>query len=213
MSEVLEVWLVRHGETQWNREHRMQGDSDIPLNALGLKQAQQLAKRIGHMTFDAYYSSDLDRALTTGRTVFPDRDIQTDARLREINLGVFEGRAWPEIPEDEQAQLLVWLMGPYDQKVPGGESSDDLRARVMSWLQSLPASGRVIAFAHGGTIASILQVITGRPEPRTFNDKGGWGFRLGNTSISKLLISETFTTVDTVNDTAHLDDMDAPEEA
>ena len=207
MADYLELWLVRHGETEWNRTGRMQGDSDIPLNDLGVKQAEALAARIGHETFDKIYSSDFQRALTTAQTVFSDQDITQDARIREINLGKFEGKVWADIPEDEQAQFVVWHTGPYDQKVPGGESSDDLQNRVSEWLGSLPETGRVIAFAHGGTIAALLQTFTGRPPPRGWDEPGGWGFRLANTSISKLLVSKTFTTLEVVNDSAHLEGL------
>ena len=96
-------------------------------------------------------------------------------------------------------------MGPYDTRVPGGESSDDLQARALDWLNALPSSGRAIAFAHGGVIAALLYTVTGRPDPRGWDDPGGWGFRLKNTSISKLFISEMFTTLETVNDYAHLE--------
>ena len=207
MAEELELWLVRHGETEWNRTRRVQGDTDVPLNALGLRQAEALAKRIGHLSFETVYTSDLQRAAVTAKTVFPDAELCRDARLREINLGAFEGKVWQDIPEDEQAQFVVWFTGPYDQPVPGGESSDDLQTRVADWLKGLPKTGRVIAFAHGGTISAVLQLFTGRPAPRARGEPGGWGFRLENTSISKLRISETFTSVEVVNDAAHLETL------
>lgn len=207
-DETLDLWLIRHGETDWNRTHRVQGDTDVPLNALGLRQAEALARRIGHERFDTVYASDLQLAAVTARTVFPDRNLCLDRRLREINLGTFEGKVWQDAPEDEQAQFAVWFNGPYDQPVPGGESSDDLQNRVADWLESLPETGRVIAFAHGGTISAILQLFTGRPAPRTRGEPGGWGFRLENTSISKLRLSETFTSVEVVNDAAHLEGLE-----
>lgn len=203
----LELWLVRHGETDWNKNGRVQGDTDVPLNALGIRQAEALAKRIGHEVFNTVYASDLSRAAKTAETVFPNADIRYDPRLREIDLGEYEGRVWKDIPEDEQPQVAVWLSGPYDKKVPGGESSDDLRDRVADWLASLPKGGRVIAFAHGGTIAAILQLFTGRPEPRGWNEPGGWGFRLNNTSICKLHVSEAFTSLEVINDAAHLEGL------
>ena len=210
-EKTLELWLIRHGETEWNRARRIQGDSDIPLNELGVRQAEALAARIGQETFDAVYTSDLQRAVKTAEITFPDQDLEKDARLREINLGNFEGKVWADIPEDEQAQFTVWFNGPYDQKVPGGESSDDLQNRVRDWLSSLPKTGRVIAFAHGGTISAILQSFTGRPPPRGWGEPGGWGFRLENTSITKLRISETFTSLEVINDSAHLEGLESKE--
>ena len=204
MNEVLELWLVRHGETEWNRTSRVQGDTDVPLNDTGLRQAEALAERIGGEAFDRIYASDLQRAAKTAETVFPGQDVQLDRRLREINLGDFEGKVWRDVPEDEQAQFAVWFNGPYNQPVPGGESSDDLRERVAAWVEDLPKEGRVIAFAHGGTIGAILHLFTGRPVPRERGESGGWGFRLENTSICRLSLSTTYTTLDVVNDHAHL---------
>ena len=202
---VLELWLVRHGETEWNRTRRVQGSSDVPLNAAGVEQAEALARRIGTESFDAVYTSDLVRAARTAELVFPGADLTLDPRLREIDLGAFEGRVWGEVSEEEQVQFAVWFMGPYDQRVPGGESSDDVRARLRDWLDSLPKAGRVIAFSHGGTIGTLLQLVTGRPATRTWNEPGGWGFRLANTSISKLYVSASYVTLETIGDAAHLE--------
>ena len=207
MDDVLDLWLIRHGETAWNASQRVQGNSDVPLNETGVQQAKALAKRIGHKSFDAVYASDLSRAYHTAELCFPTASIRADKRIREIHLGDFEGRIWPDFTEDEREQASVWFMGPYDQRVPGGESSDDLRSRAKAWLADLPQSGRVIAFAHGGTIATILHLFVGRPKPRTWDDSGGWGFRLKNTSISRLFLSEQYTTVETINDYAHLEEL------
>ena len=204
MEDVLDLWLVRHGETDWNATKRVQGHSDVPLNALGERQARALAERLKGVEFDQVYASDLSRACRTAQLCFPAATIHKDNRLREIHLGNFEGRDWTTFDESEQQQASVWFAGPYDVRVPGGESSDDLLTRSRAWLSSLPSSGRVIAFAHGGIIATILYSFTGRPEPRKFGEPLGWGFRLRNTSISRLHLSRSFATLETVNDYAHL---------
>jgi broad specificity phosphatase PhoE len=198
---MLELWLVRHGETVWNRERRIQGHSDVPLSDLGVAQAERLAARLAGRCFDAVYASDLQRAFQTAQVALPDQELRLDARLREINLGRFEGKVWADIPAEEQPLLLQWYRGPFDARVPEGESNDDLYARVQAWLADLPKAGRVIAFTHGGTIGSILYTVTGRPP------EGTWSFRLENTSITKLLIGRDHTTVQTVNDAAHLEGM------
>ncbi len=204
--DYLELWLVRHGETDSNKKRRIQGHSDVALNALGLEQAKKLAKRIGHLEFDEIYSSDLNRALTTAKTVYPNKEISLDKRLREINLGDYEGRYYDQFSDEETALVKVWFAGPFDQKVPGGESNDDLRNRAKDWLASLPKSAKVIAFAHGGIIASILQTVVGRPTPTPGSIAIPWSFRLGNTSISKIFIKEDSIILSVVNDTAHLED-------
>lgn len=196
---MLELWLVRHGETMWNRERRMQGHSDVPLSDVGVKQAEHLAARLARHTFDVVYASDLQRAFQTARIVVPEQEIRVDARLREINLGRFEGKVWADIPAEEQPLILQWYRGPVDARVPGGESNDDLYARVKAWLADLPPEGRAVAFTHGGTIGSILYTVTGRPP------EGSWSFRLENTSITRLLITPDHITIHTVNDAAHLE--------
>ena len=200
---MLELWLIRHGESTWNAERRVQGSSDAPLSERGRAQARSLAARLRGEAFDDVVSSDLSRALETARLALPDRvdAIRTDPRLREIDLGRFEGRIYAEMDPDDRAQLDVWFRGPFEQRVEGGESSDDLRTRVAGWLHELPAEGRVAVFSHGGAIGSIFQVVFGRPGQGAFT----WGMRLGNTSVSRLVIDGTAVLVDVVNDTSHLD--------
>ncbi len=208
MNDTLELWLVRHGETEWNASGRIQGFSDVALSQVGIGQAEALAARMEHETFDAVYSSDLESAHLTAKTVFPNAMVQLDERLREFNFGRFEGRTWKTMPEEEHKQMTVWFLGPYDQKVPEGESSDDLRARVASFVADLPKTGRVIAFAHGGTIAALVHLITRRPPVTAWQKAGSWRFRFANTSISKLAFSERYNTVLSLNDAAHLETLE-----
>eukprot|EP01134_Creolimax_fragrantissima_P000626 CFRG0626T1 len=211
-TRELEVWLVRHGETHWNTEKRIQGNLDEPLNEKGLLQANALAQRLSKNKFDEVYSSDLSRAYSTAKACFSQDIIKKDVRLREINFGNFQRRRYASLSEEELSQVTTWLAGPFHQAVPGGESAHDLETRAKSWLSSLPASGRVIAFAHGGIIATILYAITGRPSPleggENVESTAQWKFRLGNTGISKLVITEKQTVVLVVNDNAHLENLD-----
>ncbi|HNR00235.1 MAG TPA: histidine phosphatase family protein, partial [Trueperaceae bacterium] len=95
-EQMVELWLIRHGETEWNRQGRIQGHSDNPLNDLGRAQARALGGRLAVVRFDRIYSSDLGRAIETARLVFPDRAIETDVRLREVSAGVLEGKVSSE---------------------------------------------------------------------------------------------------------------------
>lgn len=196
---MLELWLIRHGETLWNREDRIQGQSDPPLSDLGVQQAKRLAKRFQEQAFDAVYSSDLDRAHMTARLVLPGAKVKTDTRLREISFGNWEGQIWRDLKSDEGALLERWWRDPYENRAPGGESYRNLSERVKAWLAELPKVGKVIAFSHGGTIRSALYAHTGQPEG------GVWRFHLDNTSINRVLIGEGEVTLLTVNDAAHLE--------
>jgi broad specificity phosphatase PhoE len=204
---MLELYLIRHGKSTWNETGRIQGQTDVPLSEEGLQQAKALHKRIKAWSFDVVYSSDLQRAKQTAETALPDATLQLDQRLREIHLGDFQGRTWHDMTDAERDIFSVQYAGPYHQKVPGGESNDDLRGRVVSWLADLPKEGRVIAFSHGGFIASALYTIVGRPEVKHWKESGGWGFHLKNTSISKLLLSSDFCSLECVGDTAHLEGL------
>lgn len=199
---MLDLWLIRHGESTFNAQRRIQGTTDAPLSELGQEQARRLARRLQGEAFDAVWASDLDRALHTARLALPDHPagIRTDPRLREIDLGRFEGRRPVDMTSEELAELEVWYRGPFDRRVAGGESSDDLRERVGSWIDELPDEGRVAVFSHGGAIGAMLQVFLGRPDRGSFT----WGVRIGNTGISRLKVDGASVLVDAVNDVAHL---------
>ncbi|MGL4608675.1 MAG: histidine phosphatase family protein [Trueperaceae bacterium] len=204
---MLELYLIRHGKSTWNETGRIQGQTDVPLSEEGLRQAEALAQRLKTWSFDAVYSSDLKRASQTAQIALPNVNIHFDVRLREIHLGDFQGRTWFEMTDAERDVFSVQYAGPYHQKVPGGESNDDLRDRALSWLASLPNEGRAVAFSHGGFISSALYTIVGRPEVKHWNEPGGWGFHLKNTSISKLLLSSDFKSIECVGDIAHLENL------
>jgi len=199
---VLELWLIRHGETDWNTQARIQGSSDTPLNATGVRQAQHLARRLAHETFDAVYSSDMQRARLTATTALPSHEPRLDQRLRELAYGVLEGKAWSSMTAEEEAIAAHWHGDPYTRRVPGGESYGDLIARVEAFRADLPGDGRAIAFTHGGTIRSALYGLIGRP------NGAAWRVAIDNTSITRLRFDERGVTIVGINDRAHLEGVD-----
>ncbi len=202
---MLELYLIRHGKSTWNETGRIQGQTDVPLSEEGLLQARELHKRLQGWSFDTVYSSDLQRAQQTAEIALPDYTLQLDQRLREIHLGDFQGRTWFEMSDAERDVFSVQYAGPYHQKVPGGESNDDLRDRALAWFADLPKEGRVVAFSHGGFIASALYTVVGRPAVKHWKESGGWGFHLKNTSLTKLLLSPDFKSIECVGDSSHLE--------
>ncbi|MFU8889518.1 MAG: histidine phosphatase family protein [Trueperaceae bacterium] len=195
---MLELWLIRHGETDWNAQDRIQGSSDIPLDATGLAQARRLAPRLAQVDFDAVYASDMARARVTAETALPGADVRLDPRLRELAYGIFEGKSWATLDADEAIEARHWHEDRYGRRIPGGESYADLQARVAAFRAELPERGRVIAFAHGGTIRAALYLALGQPVP------GVWRLEIANTSITRLGFDHRGTTLITVNDHAHL---------
>lgn len=148
---MVRVWLVRHGETRWNTERRLQGISDIELSDRGREQAEQLRLRLGGRSFDAVWSSDLLRAVETAEIIFGGPRI--DARLRELDFGDLDGLTWSDLGKEGRAAMLE-----LDSFVaPNGESVADMRARLLSFLNNLPP-GDHLAVTHGGVVRLISEM-------------------------------------------------------
>lgn len=148
---MIELWLVRHGETDWNRVGRMQGWSDVPLNGVGREQAKALAGWLGTQVFDSVYSSDLSRAVETARLAYAEP--QQTLHLREVHFGEWEGESW-HLREDIRSALVQ-----FDGfAAPGGETAQQIRERLERFLAQLPP-GRHLCFSHGGVIRALLRQV------------------------------------------------------
>lgn len=153
----LRLCLVRHGETDWNRAQRLQGWTDVPLNAQGQAQARAAAQELAGERFDAIWSSTLVRARATAEALADPHGLalQLDKRLRERHLGELQGLLKPEIERlhPELAQRMQQRRPDYAP--PGGETLARFRARVEAWLADLVrAHGghTVLAVSHGGVL-------------------------------------------------------------
>lgn len=197
---MLELWLIRHGETDWNAEDRILAATDMPLNAAGLEQARRLGARMAAYgtRFEAVYASDLTRARVTAEIAFPAASVRQDPRLRELDYGVFEGHRWDDLDGSLATAARHWRVDPYARPAPDGESYDDVIARFEAFRSELPASGRFAVVSHGGTIRCALYAAMDRP-PR-----GSWGLEIANTGISRLRYRERTVRLVTLNDHAHL---------
>ena len=161
------ICFVRHGETNWNAERRMQGHIDIPLNANGISQAERLANaliRVKH-SFDVIYSSDLERALHTANAVARalSLDVQITPRLRERNVGILQGLLLAEapvlLPEIWQRHIAREL----DHDLGGGESIRTFHQRMQDILELFLNEHRgqsVLAVSHGGSLDMIYRIVT-----------------------------------------------------
>ena len=194
---MLELTLVRHGETDYNRERRMQGHLDIPLNERGIAQLRKLAKRLRGQEFEMLYSSDLARAYRSAKICFPKREIILDKRLRERCYGSFEGKVYSDFSEEEIAIYRAYKQDPFKNRLSGGEDSYELFARINDWLQELPESGRVIVFTHGGVIRSLIRAVNGENCPID---------PIENSSLNKFTMRQGVLQIVSLNDQSHLDD-------
>jgi len=149
--------LIRHGETAWNAEHRIQGSLDIPLSAAGFWQAGRLAERLAVERIDAIYASDLARAWMTAEPLAArlGLDPRADARLRERCFGVFEGHTLDEIAARWPDEFAAWRERDPAWAMPEGESGAEFIERVNAALHDIAcewAGATVAVFAHGGVL-------------------------------------------------------------
>jgi len=147
-----ELWLVRHGETPASRGRTLAGWTDVPLTEHGEGQAAALRPLLENERFEGVWSSDLRRALTTARLAWGEP--APDRRLREMSFGELEGLPWETLDNRHQEGLARFE----GFLAPGGESFDDLRARVFSFLDGL-AAGRHLLFTHGGVVRLLSREV------------------------------------------------------
>lgn len=139
------LWLVRHGETDWSASGRFNGWTDVPLNTQGRRQARVVAGQLRGRRFVTAWSSDLSRAADTARLAGTEPVL--DHRLRELDFGTLEGRTWAELSRRTREALI-----DFDAFIaPDGESAATMRARVLEFVDALPAGDHLV-FTHGGVI-------------------------------------------------------------
>jgi 2,3-bisphosphoglycerate-dependent phosphoglycerate mutase len=183
---LLELWLVRHGETDWNVQGRVQGWTDVPLNELGVLQAELLSLWMEGIPFRALVMSDLIRARHTA-TILQSRikaPIMTDPLLRERSFGKGEG------------MLRSDMLRLYPTGAPEAETAAEVEARAVEFLSKMTktySDGRILCVSHGGMIRAILKVLGFEPPPH-----------LGNTSVSRIRFHDGKWDVLAVNWSEHL---------
>ena len=163
---MTQLILIRHGQTEWNEERRMQGHSDSPLTQTGVLQARLLARRLAQMKFAALYSSDSGRAHDTARSIaeITGHDVIVDSRLRERHFGVFEGLTGPEIQVRHPEAYTRWRSRDPAYVVPGGESALAFRERAQGCLHEIAmrhAQELVVVVTHGLVLDLIYRAANG----------------------------------------------------
>jgi broad specificity phosphatase PhoE len=126
------LYLVRHGESLFNAERRIQGQSDVELSPLGHRQTDAVAAELANLPINAIFASPLRRAMETAEPIAArlKLPIQTDNRLKEINAGMFQGLHWDEIEHLHPAEAVHWKAQQPDFVIPGGESRRQLMSRA-----------------------------------------------------------------------------------
>jgi broad specificity phosphatase PhoE len=169
---VTTLLLVRHGETDWNRELRFQGHADPPLNDRGRRQAHDLAAQLRSEPIAAVYSSDLRRAHETARIVATTLgvDVTAVSGLREIDVGSWSGLTRDEIAEQFPEGFARWIDGAQGHD---GESRDQLHARVVAVAERIAAAHpgqQILLVTHGGALRALLNHAEGASSERRFDN-------------------------------------------
>jgi probable phosphoglycerate mutase len=193
--------LIRHGETEWNVEGRMQGHLDSPLTRDGVIQAQAVGERLREETFSALYSSDLGRARATAAHISFSSEMKLDARLRERQLGIFQGLTADDAQRLHADEFQQFRTRAPDHVVPGGESRRRLQRRVVACLLDLAQnhSGQtIVVVTHGGVLDVVYRFA------RTLALDAPREHEMTNASLNFLICSSAGLEVERWGEVAHL---------
>ncbi|EPK7360066.1 2,3-diphosphoglycerate-dependent phosphoglycerate mutase GpmB [Kluyvera intermedia] len=206
---MLQVYLVRHGETQWNAERRIQGQSDSPLTAKGELQAVQVGERVRSYGITHVIASDLGRTQRTAEIIADacGCGVTLDARLRELDMGILEQRHLDSLSAQEEEWRRLVVNGTPNGRIPEGESMQELSERMRAGLTAclnLPAGSRPLLVSHGIALGCLVSTILGLPAHAERR------LRLRNCSISRVDYQESLWlapgwVVETAGDISHLD--------
>ena len=206
------IIAIRHGETAWNVDTRLQGHLDIALNTNGIWQAARAAQALRSEAIDAVYASDLLRAWQTANAIAHATDAPLFAHqgLRERGFGSFEGKTYAEIEAEWPEQSELWRRRVPDWAPPGGESLLTMRERIGSTLNTLAQQhigGQIVLVAHGGVMDILYRLATHQElqAPRSW--------LLGNAAINRLLWTPDGVTLVGWADSSHLESTGLDEDS
>jgi probable phosphoglycerate mutase len=203
---MTKLYLVRHGETDWNRDMKVQGKTDIELSSVGIKQAGLLASRLAGEKIDVIYSSSLKRALKTSEIIAAKKPccINKSDKYHEICFGPWEGMTIKEVKEKYSEHFKIYREDPANFRLPGAETFLDLMERTYNAIMeiiSLHKGSNILLVSHGTAIkAAIIRIL----EIDIINYTK---FRIDNASISIIGFSEGEAEKPVIlclNDTGHL---------
>lgn len=164
----MELHLFRHGQTDWNAERRVQGQSESQLDATGRQQARDLGERIRHLDFAKIYCSSSERTRQTADLAFAhaDFDVTYLDSLREIHMGPWEGRLYDDIAREEPGSFQHFWHEPHLYDVKGAETFAQLQNRAMTAINEIAeqhAGQRIALVSHGALIKSVLCHVGDQP--------------------------------------------------
>jgi alpha-ribazole phosphatase len=201
---MMTLWIVRHGQTDWNAQKRYQGHSDIPLNATGEAQAQQIAERLSSERLHAIISSDLRCAVQTADAIASHHklSVQLEPRLRESNFGVFEGLRYKDVIDQHKLMAEAWFTDP-ENPPEGGEKLSEVAARVSAAIDTLisqfSSNKRLVLVGHDGSLRLLLCYLLEMPSTQY------WRFNLDPCSLTRVNVYPGGAILVRLNDVSHLE--------
>ena len=199
---MIHLILVRHGQTDWNVQRRYQGQTDAQLNAVGKRQAEQIAARLANTAIDTIYASDLQRAWETATIIAQKLALTpiSEPRLREIKFGIIEGLTFDEAQARYPEMIAAWL-ADRNQPPTGGETLTAFSERIYAMLDHLRHNHdgeTVLLVAHGGPLLEMIRTLLRMPAA------GRWYFKLDNASITQIILHDNTPVLQHLNDICHL---------
>lgn len=196
------IILARHGETIWNKERRFQGRTDIPLNDIGIAQAEALAERLSSCRIDAVYSSPLQRALRTAEAVAARHGLKAEVvpELCEIFFASWEGMSIQGLRDESTEDFRRWQRDPFFNHPEGAETWEQLSSRIGTAVDRILASPHddIVIVSHGGIMKALYAVMVGL-DPHT-----AWNLEVRNCAISGIEYHDNKVWLKFSNDDMHI---------
>ncbi|WP_346354290.1 alpha-ribazole phosphatase [Azotosporobacter soli] len=197
------VFLIRHGETEWNKNMKYQGQTDVPLSDAGRKQAEKLASRLSKVDFAAVYSSDLIRAYETATVLAAPHELPVTVcpGLKEINFGEWEGLTYDNISGQWSGEMQRLFSRPNEVEIPSGESFYQVQQRVVASLEELVKAHEnetILVVSHGAAIRTAICAALEIP----LNNL--WSIRQDNTALNIFEYHAERIVIGCLNDSNHL---------
>jgi alpha-ribazole phosphatase len=200
---MLEIILVRHGETAYNANETFRGRADVPLNETGLKQAKLLGEYLSHEKIDHIYSSPLKRAVTTAEAIATAQKIKVKLaeNINDLDCGEWEGLTLKEVQQKYEDIYQDWVDTPEQVKIPGGESLADVRNRALPFVKDAVTrcpEGKIVLVSHRAVNKVLICALLG------LDNSMFWSFKLDTGAITRFSYDGVKTVLIGHNDTSYL---------
>ena len=200
------LYLIRHGESEWNILSKVQGQSNARLTKKGIEQATKAAKRLSEEKIDAIYSSDLDRAYDTAKIIADKLNLKVKKlqELREIRFGVWEGLTSSEIQDKYKNEHVIWMTEPHKLELPQAEKLIDVQERMLKSVNEIMRDNEdknVLIVSHGSAIKALILGILDI-------DLSGYNkISIGNVGLTIIEYRDYSPVIRVLNDTCHLKEV------